>query len=77
LLFMLLVVALQDGVTIVIVPIVVLRQDMCKCSNKKGIPCTEWDSKRPLYYTRIILAILELAAILVFSRFIKEKKRAY
>jgi superfamily II DNA helicase RecQ len=37
LLFMLLAVASQDRVTIVIVLIVVLQQDMCERSNKKGI----------------------------------------
>jgi superfamily II DNA helicase RecQ len=41
LLFMLLAAASQYRVTIVIVPMVALRQDMCKHSNEKGIPCTE------------------------------------
>jgi superfamily II DNA helicase RecQ len=41
LLFMLLAAASRDEVTIVIVPIVALRQDMCKCSNEKGILYTE------------------------------------
>jgi superfamily II DNA helicase RecQ len=31
----------RDGVTIVIVPIVALRQDICERSNEKGIPYTE------------------------------------
>jgi superfamily II DNA helicase RecQ len=34
---MLLAAASQNGMTIVIVLIVVLRQDMCKHSNEKGI----------------------------------------
>jgi superfamily II DNA helicase RecQ len=37
LLFMLPVAASRDGVTIVIVPIVVLRQDIYECSNEKRI----------------------------------------
>jgi superfamily II DNA helicase RecQ len=41
LLFMLLVAASRDEVTIVIVPIVALQQDMCKRSNEKGIPYVE------------------------------------
>jgi superfamily II DNA helicase RecQ len=41
LLFMLLAAALRHGVTIVIVLIVALQQDMCKHSNKKGIPYAE------------------------------------
>jgi superfamily II DNA helicase RecQ len=41
LLFMLPVAASRDGVTIVIVPMVALRQDMCERSNEKGIPYAE------------------------------------
>jgi len=67
LLFMLLAVASQDRITIVIVPIVALRQDMCERSNEKGILCAEWDSKRPLYYACIILAMPESAVTLAFS----------
>ncbi|KAM0712555.1 hypothetical protein Q7P35_000001 [Cladosporium inversicolor] len=48
LLFMLLAVASQDGITIVIVLMVALRQDMCKRSNEKGILCAEWDTTLPL-----------------------------
>jgi superfamily II DNA helicase RecQ len=77
LLFMLPVVALWDEVTIVIVPIVALRQDMCERSNKKGIPCAEWDGKRPPYNARIILATPESAVTPAFDRFVEEKKRSY
>jgi len=77
LLFMLLAVVSQDRVTIVIVPMVALRQDMCERSNEKGILCAEWDSKRPPYHARIVLATPELAVTLAFSRFVKEKKRSY
>jgi superfamily II DNA helicase RecQ len=41
LLFMLPAAASRDGVTIVIVPMVALRQDIYKRSNEKGIPYTE------------------------------------
>ena len=77
LLFMLPAVALQDGVTIVIVPMVALQQDMCEHSNEKGILCTEWDSKRPPYHACIVLATPESAVTPAFSRFIEEKKRSY
>jgi superfamily II DNA helicase RecQ len=77
LLFMLPAAASWHGVTIVIVPMVALRQDMCKYSNEKGIPCTEWDSKRPPYHARIILATPESAVTLAFGRFVEEKKRSY
>jgi superfamily II DNA helicase RecQ len=77
LLFMLLAAASRYGVTIVIVPMVALRQDMCEHSNKKGIPCVEWDGKRPPYHARIILATPESAVTSVFGRFVEEKKRSY
>jgi len=41
LLFILPAAASQDGVTIVIVLMVALQQDMCEHSNKKGILCIE------------------------------------
>jgi superfamily II DNA helicase RecQ len=41
LLFMLPAAASRDRVTIVIVPMVALRQDMCERSNEKGIPYAE------------------------------------
>jgi superfamily II DNA helicase RecQ len=41
LLFMLPAVASKSGVTIVIVPIVALRQDMYERASEKGIPCIE------------------------------------
>jgi superfamily II DNA/RNA helicase len=69
--------ASRDGVTIVIVPMVALRQDMCERSNEKGIPCAEWDGKRPPYHARIILATPESAVTPAFGRFIEEKKRSH
>jgi superfamily II DNA helicase RecQ len=64
-------------VTIVIVPMVALQQDICERSNEKGIPYAEWNSKRPPYNTCIILAILELVVTLAFGQFVEEKKRSY
>jgi superfamily II DNA helicase RecQ len=77
LLFILPAAALRDGVTIVIVPMVALRQDIYERSNEKGILYAEWDSKRPSYNTRIILATPESAATAAFGRFVEEKKIAY
>jgi superfamily II DNA helicase RecQ len=77
LLFMLPAAASRYRVTIIIVPMVALRQDICEHSNEKGIPYVEWDSKRLLYHARIILAMLESAVIPAFGRFVEEKKRSY
>jgi superfamily II DNA helicase RecQ len=69
--------ASQDGVTIVIVSMVALRQDMCERSSEKGIPCAEWDGKRPPYRARIVLATPESTVTEAFGRFVEEKKRTY
>ena len=60
-----------------IVPMVALRQDMYERSSERGIPCVEWDGKRPPYYARIIFATPESAATLAFGRFVQEKKRMF
>jgi superfamily II DNA helicase RecQ len=52
LLFMLPAAASRNGVTIVIIPMVALRQDMCERSNETGIPYADWDGKRPPYRAR-------------------------
>ena len=75
LLFMLPAAASRDGVTIVVVPMTALRQDMAKRGNEKGITCEEWNGKRPPYSARIVLVTPESAATLSFSRFIDEKRR--
>ena len=45
LLFILPAAAFIDGVTIVIVPITSLRQDLWERSTERGIPCAEWDGE--------------------------------
>jgi superfamily II DNA helicase RecQ len=77
LLFMLLAAASQDGVTIVIVLMVALRQDIYEHSNERGILYVEWDGKRLLYNAYIILVMLESVVTLAFGRFVEEKKRSY
>ena len=63
-----------DGVTIVIVPTISLRQDFMDRCNRDGIPCAEWNGSRPPYHARIVLATPESAVSQAFGRFIDEKR---
>lgn len=76
LMFMLPASASIDGLTIVIVPMVSLRQDLWERSNEKGIPCAEWDGTRPPYHARIIFITPEAALTKAFGRFMDEKRAA-
>jgi superfamily II DNA helicase RecQ len=67
LLFMLPAAALQYGVTIVIVPMVALRQDIYERSNEKGIPCVESDGKRPPYHALLKYSTLEGVAFQIYT----------
>ncbi|KAK5108236.1 hypothetical protein LTR85_005380 [Meristemomyces frigidus] len=77
LMFMLPSAASTDGVTIVIVPIIALRQDLWERGMEKGIPCAEWDGERPPYYARMVFVTPESAVSVAFGRFIDEKKAAH
>ena len=63
-----------DGVTIVIVPKISLRQDLMDRCNRDGIPCAEWNGSRLPYHARIILVTPESAVSSGFGRFIDEKR---
>lgn len=74
LVFMLPAFALKDGVTIVIVPMVALREDLWRRSSEAGIPCAEWDGERPPSKARIVFVIPESAVTAAFGRYIDEKR---
>lgn len=63
-----------DGVTIVIVPTISLRQDFMDRCSRDGIPCAEWNGSRPPYHARIVLVTPESAVSPAFGRFIDEKR---
>ncbi len=73
-LFMLPAAGSADGVTIVIVPTISLRQDFMDRCNRDGIPCAEWNGSRPPYHARIVLVTPESAVSQAFGRFIDEKR---
>ncbi|KAK4897073.1 hypothetical protein LTR49_028043 [Elasticomyces elasticus] len=75
--FMLPAAASKGGVTIVVVPLTALRQDMRKRCDKAGIVCREWDGKRPAHNAQIVLVTPESAVTKAFSRFITEKQQMH
>jgi superfamily II DNA helicase RecQ len=62
LLFVLLVSALQGGVTIVVIPKIMLQEDIADRYRKDGIQCAIWsDNRAPLYDAQIVFVIAESA----------------
>lgn len=67
----------RDGVTIVVVPVVSLRQDLVDRCEKVGLSIAAWDGSRPPYHARIIFITPESAVTLGFGRFIDEKRASH
>jgi len=64
----------RDGVTIVVVPLISLREDLKNRCQKAGINCAEWDGKRPPFWARIQLVVPEAAISETFGNFIDENR---
>jgi superfamily II DNA helicase RecQ len=64
----------REGVSIVVVPLTSLREDLRDRCSKAGIRCTEWDGSSPPFWVSIVLVTPESAATKAFSRFINQKK---
>lgn len=75
--FMLPAMGSPNGVTIVIVPTVSLRQDLFERCQWAQMACAEWNGRRPPYHARIILVTPESAVTLAFDRFIGEKRLSH
>jgi superfamily II DNA helicase RecQ len=72
--FMLPAASTRTGVTIVIIPLNSLREDLKDRCDKVGISCAEWDGQRPPHWASIVLATPEAAVSTTFGRFIGEKR---
>ncbi|OJJ78410.1 uncharacterized protein ASPGLDRAFT_97152, partial [Aspergillus glaucus CBS 516.65] len=49
------------GTTVVVVPLIALRGDLQQRCAKLGIPCVEWESRRPPDEASIVLVTPESA----------------
>jgi len=74
LLFMLPAASSRDGVTVVIVPLCSLREDLKDRCDGAGISCAEWNGERPPHWASVVLVTPESAVTKAFSRFIDEKR---
>jgi superfamily II DNA or RNA helicase len=70
LLFMLPAWAEQEGLTVVVVPLVALREDMQRRCDELGIKCAAWDWRRPPDDATIVLVTPESAATAGFEVFL-------
>jgi superfamily II DNA helicase RecQ len=69
-LFMLPAWAEQDGLTVVVVPLVALREDMQRRCNDLNIKCAAWDWRRPPEDATIVLVTPESAVTTSFEAFL-------
>lgn len=74
LLFIVLAIYRRDSLTVVIILVIVLREDLKARCNKVGISYKEQNSKRVLGWVRVVLVTLEVVVKELFRRFIVEKK---
>ena len=72
--FLLPAVAVADGVTVVIVPLIALREDIRRRCETLGIPYATWDSSRPSESARIVLVTPEAAEGKAFRTFLGRQR---
>jgi RecQ family ATP-dependent DNA helicase len=70
LLFMLPAFCSGGGVSVVVVPLIALRQDMQKRCEQMRIPCREWNSRQPADAARVVLVTPESAVSEAFRTFL-------
>jgi superfamily II DNA helicase RecQ len=70
LLFMLPAYCSRSGVTVVVVPLIALRQDMKRRCEEMGLRCQEWESRRPGDGAQVVLVTPESAVSEGFNTFL-------
>ena len=64
----------HGGTTIVVVPLIALREDMKQRCEKMGIQCMEWSSRRPGDGATVVLVTPEAAVSKTFATFLNRLK---
>lgn len=64
----------STGVTVVVVPLIMLRQDMVSRCKKAGIECIEWNSARPHEWAQIMFVTPESAVSEAFGNFLNRQR---
>lgn len=62
------------GLTVVVVPLIALRHDMQQRSKQLGVPCVEWDSRRPPDEASIVLVTPEATRSESFQTFLNRQR---
>ncbi len=66
----------STGLTIVVVPLISLREDLRDRCRSAGIECAEWDVRRPHEWAQLILVTPEAAVGEAFGQFVN-RQQAY
>lgn len=64
----------STGVTVVVVPLIMLRQDMVSRCKAAGIECVEWDSARPHEWAQMVFVTPEAAVGEAFGGFLNRQR---
>jgi superfamily II DNA helicase RecQ len=64
----------STGVTVVVVPLISLKDNLRDCCRRAGIECVEWDSSRPSEWASIVLVTPESAVSESFGNFISRQQ---
>lgn len=64
----------KNGVTVVVVPLISLREDLKNRCDKAQISCVEWSSRRPADWANIVLVTPESAVGDEFASFIDRRR---
>jgi superfamily II DNA or RNA helicase len=64
----------STGVTVVVVPILALKNDLKDRCIQAGIECVEWDSERPHEWASVVLVVPESAVSASFEAFINRQR---
>lgn len=71
--FFMLLAFVAGGLTVVVVPLIVLRSDMMRRCQEAGISCVEWESRRPPDEANIVLVTPESALGGDFRQFLNRQ----
>jgi superfamily II DNA helicase RecQ len=64
----------STGVTVLVVPLVALKNNLRDRCVRAGISCVEWDSQRPHEWAQIVLVVPEVAVSAPFQSFLNRQR---
>lgn len=64
----------STGVTVVVVPLISLREDMKARCEQLGISCVAWSSQRPSEWAQVVLVTPESAVGVTFGQFMNRQR---